>query len=109
MGSIKQYLKFVQPYKWKILWTVLIVIVKFVIPLLLPLILKYVIDNIINADQISDSAKISKLFWLMVISFVIFLLVRPPVEYFRQYLAQWVANKILYDIRDRLFDHIQKL
>src|SRR5699024_11911202 len=27
----------------------------------------------------------------------------------RQYLAQWVGSKILYDIRDRLFDHIQKL
>lgn len=109
MGSIKQYLKFVQPYKWKILWTVLIGIVKFAIPLLLPLILKYVIDNIINADQLSDAAKISQLFWLMGISFALFLILRPPVEYFRQYLAQWVANKILYDIRDRLFDHIQKL
>lgn len=109
MGPIKQYLKFVQPYKWKILWTVLIGIVKFVIPLLLPLILKYVIDNIIDADQLSNATKISQLFWLMGISFVVFLIVRPPVEYFRQYLAQWVANKILYDIRDRLFDHIQKL
>src|SRR5699024_2305592 len=45
----------------------------------------------------------------MGIAFGIFLILRPPVEYFRQYLAQWVANKILYDIRDRLFDHIQKL
>lgn len=109
MGSIKQYLQFVKPYKWKILWTVLIGIIKFAIPLLMPLILKYVIDNIINADHLSDSTKISQLFWLMGIAFVIFLILRPPVEYIRQYLAQWVANKILYDIRDRLFDHIQKL
>src|SRR5690625_2363678 len=109
MSPIKQYLKFVKPYRWKILWTVLIGIVKFAIPLLMPLILKYVIDNIINAGHLSDSAKISQLFWLMGIAFGIFLILRPPVEYFRQYLAQWVANKILYDIRDRLFDHIQKL
>src|SRR5699024_2403720 len=32
-----------------------------------------------------------------------------PIEYFRQYLAQWVGNTILYDVRDKLFDHIQKL
>src|SRR5699024_10229473 len=51
----------------------------------------------------------SQLFWLMGIAFGVFLILRPPVEYFRQYLAQWVANKILYDIRDRLFDHIQTL
>ncbi|MBP1970583.1 subfamily B ATP-binding cassette protein MsbA [Virgibacillus natechei] len=101
-------MSFVKPYKWKILWTILIGVVKFGIPLLMPLILRYVIDDIIGADA-SDAAKISQLFWLMGIAFVVFLILRPPVEYIRQYLAQWVGNKILYDIRDRLFDHIQKL
>ncbi len=109
MKTIKQYMKFVYPYKWQILWTIIIGILKFAIPLLIPLILKYVIDNIIAAENLADSAKISKLFWLMGISFVIFLILRPPIEYARQYLAQWVGSKILYDIRDKLFDHIQKL
>src|SRR5699024_7349496 len=107
MNAIKQYLKFVKPYKWKILWTVIIGIFKFAIPLLIPLILKYVIDNIINAGHLSDSSKINQLFLLMGIAFFVFLILRPPIEYFRQYLAQWVGNKILYDIRDRLFEHIQ--
>src|SRR5699024_362114 len=81
----------------------------FAIPLLMPLILKFVIDNIINAGDLSDSAKISQLFWLMGIAFGVFLILRLPVDYLGQYLAQWVANKILYDIRDGLFDHIQQL
>lgn len=102
-------MKFVAPYKWKILWTILIGIIKFGIPLLMPLILKYVIDDIIIAENMSDADKISKLLWVMGISFGVFLLLRPPIEYIRQYLAQWVGNKVLYDIRDRLFDHIQKL
>ncbi len=34
---------------------------------------------------------------------------RPPIEYYRQYFAQWVGNTILFDIRDKLFDHMQKL
>ncbi|MFD1360713.1 ABC transporter ATP-binding protein [Lentibacillus salinarum] len=109
MSSIKNYLQFVKPYKWKILLTVIIGIAKFGIPLLVPLILKYVIDNIINADDLADAAKLEQLFWLMGGAFVIFLILRPPIEYFRQYLAQWVGNTILYDIRDKLFDHIQKL
>ncbi|MBM7601938.1 subfamily B ATP-binding cassette protein MsbA [Virgibacillus halotolerans] len=109
MSSIKQYLKYVKPYKWKIVWTILIGIVKFGIPLLMPLILKYVIDNIIDAGHLSDSEKITQLFWIMGISFIVFLILRPPVEYIRQYLAQWVGNTILYDIRDKLFDHLQKL
>src|SRR5690625_7487775 len=109
MSSIRQYMHFVKPYKWKIFWTVIIGVLKFGIPLLMPLILKFVIDDIIAVEGISNDEKISQLFWLMGIAFVVFLILRPPIEYYRQYLAQWVGNKILYDIRDRLFDHIQKL
>ena len=109
MSSVKQYMKFVKPYKWKILLTILVGIIKFGIPLLMPLILQYVIDDIIGAENIADAEKINNLFWIMGISFVVFLVLRPPIEYIRQYLAQWVGNTILYDIRDKLFDHIQKL
>jgi len=109
MKPIKQYLFFVKPYTWKIILTILIGVLKFAIPLLIPLILKFVIDNIIEVDSLSNAAKLSKLFWLMGGSFVVFLIIRPPVEYIRQYLAQWVGSNILYDIRKELFDHIQRL
>lgn len=45
----------------------------------------------------------------MISMVVIFVILRPPIEYFRQYYAQWTANKILYEIRDKLYSHIQKL
>ncbi|WP_042142116.1 ABC transporter ATP-binding protein [Paucisalibacillus sp. EB02] len=109
MSSIKQYMEYVKPYKWKIFWTIMIGIVKFTIPLLIPLILKYVIDDIIRHDTWNTDDKTTHLLWIMGIAFIIFLVLRPPVEYFRQYLAQWVGNNILYDIRDKLFDHMQKL
>lgn len=108
MNSIKQYMKFVKPYIWQIVMTVFIGIFKFAIPLLIPLILKYVLDSIIDGDM-SQADKLSELFWLMGISFVVFLVLRPPIEYIRQYLAQLVSTKILYDIRDKLFEHIQRL
>ncbi|WP_026908262.1 ABC transporter ATP-binding protein [Paucisalibacillus globulus] len=109
MSSIKQYMEYVKPYKWKIIWTIMIGIVKFTIPLLIPLILKYVLDDIIEHDTWNTDEKINHLFWIMGLAFGIFLVLRPPVEYYRQYLAQWVGNKILYDLRDKLFDHMQKL
>ena len=40
---------------------------------------------------------------------MLFFIVRPPVEYYRQYYAQYVSNKILYDIRKELYGHLQKL
>lgn len=102
-------MKFVKPYKGKIILTVLIGIIKFSIPLLMPLITKYVIDDIINADQLAQSEKMDQLLWLMGGALFVFLILRPPVEYIRQYLAQWIGSHILYDIREKLFDHIQRL
>ncbi|WP_396194595.1 ABC transporter ATP-binding protein [Fictibacillus barbaricus] len=105
---MKRYLTFVKPYKWQIFWTILIGLAKFGIPLLTPLILKYVVDNIIQTKLPMD-VKMTKLLWLMGGASVVFVVLRPPIEYWRQYYAQWVGSKILYDIRDKMFDHIQKL
>nr|WP_247600602.1 ABC transporter ATP-binding protein [Priestia flexa] len=102
-------MEFVKPYKWQIVGTVLIGVIKFSIPLLIPLLLKYVLDDVIGSDTLSDSEKIKQLLMIMGGSFFVFLILRPPVEYYRQYYAQWVSSKVLYDIRNQLFDHIQKL
>lgn len=102
-------MQFVKPYKFQIATTIFIGIIKFSIPLLLPLLLKYVVDDVIGAEQLATDEKLSKLYIAMGIMLFIFIVLRPPIEYYRQYYAQWVGSKILYDIRDKLFDHIQKL
>ncbi|MCD8508575.1 MAG: ABC transporter ATP-binding protein/permease [Bacillus sp. (in: Bacteria)] len=109
MDSIKRYLAFVKPYWKQIIVTVIIGSLKFGIPLIIPLILKYVIDDIIGATELTSDEKMTTLYWLMGIVLFIFLVFRPPIEYYRQYYAQWTGNKILYDIRDKLFNHLQKL
>lgn len=108
MGSIRRYLKFVKPYKKEIAITIVIGILKFGIPLLIPLLLKYILDDIIAAD-LSSAEKITQLAWIMGLTFIVFVVLRPPIEYYRQYFAQWTGSKILYDIRKQLFSHIQKL
>ncbi|MFM1655285.1 ABC transporter ATP-binding protein [Brevibacillus sp. B_LB10_24] len=108
MKSIKRYLAFVKPYSSKILLTILIGILKFGIPLLMPLILKYVIDDLLPGNLSTDE-KLRQLFWLMAAAIFVFTVVRAPVEYWRQYYAQWVSSRILYDIRNQLFSHIQRL
>jgi ATP-binding cassette, subfamily B, putative efflux pump len=109
LGIINRYMHFVKPYKWKIIGTLIIGIVKFAIPLLIPILIKYVIDDIVGNEALSSAEKTSELMTVMGIMIVVFLIVRPPVEYYRQYFAQWTASKILYDLRDKLFSHIQKL
>lgn len=108
MDSIKRYFIFVKPYWKSILFTIIIGLIKFGIPLLLPLIIKYVIDDLLMA-KLPVEEKLDQLYMIMGATFVVFTVIRYPIEYYRQYYAQLSSNQILYDIRDRLYSHIQKL
>jgi subfamily B ATP-binding cassette protein MsbA len=101
-------LRFVRPYWLQVLLTFLIGMVKFGIPLTLPLILKFVVDDILMAD-LSIEEKIRHLAYIVAGAFAVFIILRGPVEYYRQYFAQWTTSRVLYDIRNRLYEHIQKL
>lgn len=108
MGSIKRYFAFVKPYWKSIVFTIIIGLLKFGIPLLLPLVIKYVIDDLLMANMPVEE-KLDKLYLIMGVTFVVFTVIRYPIEYYRQYYAQLSSNQILYDIRDRLYSHVQKL
>ncbi len=109
MGTIKRYMRFVKPYNLQILLTIIIGIIKFAIPLFIPYLIKIVLDDIVDADDLTNPQKIEQLFYWLGGTALVFFIVRPPVEYYRQYLAQLVSNKILYDIRQKLYGHLQKL
>ncbi|ANE48150.1 multidrug ABC transporter ATP-binding protein [Paenibacillus swuensis] len=108
MSSFKSYLTFVKPYKGMVIITVLIGMVKFGIPLTLPIMMKYVVDELLLGD-LSPAEKIRKLAIVMAGAFVLFVIIRAPIEYLRQYYAQLTTSRILYDLRSKLYDHIQKL
>lgn len=106
---IKRYLKFVKPYRYRIIATIIVGIIKFGIPMLIPLLIKYAIDGVTNNHSLTNQEKFSHLGVAIGIALFIFLIVRPPIEFIRQYLAQWTSNKILYDIRKQLYNHLQAL
>ncbi|EON74499.1 ABC transporter ATP-binding protein [Lysinibacillus sphaericus] len=109
MGSMKRYMRFVKPYTWEIVLTVLIGIVKFAIPLFIPLLIKIVLDDIIGAEDLTNTEKTKELFYWLGGTIIVFFIIRPPIEYYRQYFAQHVSNKVLYDIRKEIYAHLQRL
>lgn len=109
MDSIKRYLKFVKPYNWLIILTIAIGVIKFAIPLFIPLLIKIVIDDIIGSPDLTSEEMTRQLFYWLGGTALVFFIIRPPVEYYRQYYAQYVSNKILFDIRANLYAHLQKL
>jgi ABC-type multidrug transport system fused ATPase/permease subunit len=108
MNSFRIYFRFVKPY-WKLVLTTLAIgVIKFGIPLTLPLILKYVVDSII-LTKLSLGQKVLHLTYVISASSLLFIVVRYPAEYYRQFFAQKITSEILYDIRAQLYEHLQKL
>lgn len=107
MSNYRKYYQFVKPYRLIIIITLLIGMVKFAIPMAIPLIMKYVVE-ILESDAIRAD-KIRTLSYIIGLSLVLFIVVRSPVEYYRQYFAQAAVSRILFDIRNKLYEHIQKL
>ncbi|MEX2416696.1 MAG: ABC transporter ATP-binding protein [Paenibacillaceae bacterium] len=107
MSNYRKYYQFVKPYRMIIIVTLLIGMLKFAIPMAIPLIMKYVVE-ILESDALRAD-KLQTLSYVIGLSFILFVVVRSPVEYYRQYFAQAVVSRILFDIRNRLYEHIQKL
>lgn len=109
LGSMKRYMRFVKPYKWELFLTIAIGILKFAIPLFTPILIKIVIDTIIGSDSMSTAEQTEQLFYWLGGTIIVFFIIRPPIEYYRQYFAQNISNKVLFDIRKELYGHLQKL
>ena len=72
---IKRYLKFVKPYRYRIIATIIVGIIKFGIPMLIPLLIKYAIDGVINNHSITYLDKFSNLGVAIGIALFFFLIV----------------------------------
>ena len=109
LDSIRRYMRFVKPYYWEIILTLIIGVIKFAIPLFIPFLTKIVIDDILLNTELTDAERVKQLVYWLGGAIFLFFIIRPPVEYYRQYFAQHVSNKVLYDIRKELYVHLQKL
>ncbi|OCS86883.1 ABC transporter ATP-binding protein [Caryophanon tenue] len=108
MGSIKRYMRFVSPYWGLLTITMFIGILKFAIPLFTPLLIQIIIDDIIGGTMSVEEKTTQLAYWIGG-TIILFFIIRPPVEYYRQYFAQNISNNILFDIRQEIYGHLQKL
>jgi ATP-binding cassette subfamily B protein len=100
MKSLIRIRVFLRPYTWQILANLLILLTMTGLSLVVPRIIQGVIDDGLLKDQtafILHSA-------LLLLGLGLFSAALGLVQ---RYLAQWIASYIGYDLRNRLYDHIQ--
>lgn len=82
---------------------------RFLIPLFVPLVLKYIFDSLLQNEALSRAEMLEQLLYLAAGMLVIFLLIRTPMEYVRQFCIHKGNNNIIKQLRRDAFQKVHSL
>ncbi|MFK9090664.1 ABC transporter ATP-binding protein [Bacillus salipaludis] len=82
---------------------------RFLIPLFVPLILKYIFDHLLQNEALSRSEMLEQLFYIAVCMLGVFIFVRTPMEYVRQFCIHKANNQIIKRLRKDAFKKVHSL
>lgn len=99
-----KFLMYVKPYRWTILASTLCGLLKYNIPLIFPWIFKGIIDDLLQPS----SYDIRKLYYTMV-AMILLYIVWAIVSFFRSYFADRTGQRIIFDLRQELYAHLQRM
>jgi ATP-binding cassette, subfamily B, multidrug efflux pump len=93
---------FLKPYRSRVLFTTFLVMVGTGADLLMPALFSMVIDEVQSEQRMSAVNIIGTIF-------VITLIVRFFANWGQFYSTQWLGSRVVFDMRNRMFRHLQKL
>jgi ATP-binding cassette subfamily B protein len=99
---MKRLLKYLAPYKWRLVAAAVLLLTGSGLQLVPPYLLKVAIDDYIansNAAGLDTVALI----------FIGVLLLEFVVGYFQFYVMQWIGQRAMFDLRREVFNHVQKM
>lgn len=102
MNNYKRLVVFVKPYRWRMVFAVFCMIVAAVAYLVVPWLIKNVVDEVLQA----------KAMWmlnLIVGAILIVFLLRGFATYGQTYNMSYIGQRVIIDIREALFKHLQRM
>jgi ABC-type multidrug transport system fused ATPase/permease subunit len=91
-----------RPYKARTGFSIVSLLLATATALAPPLLAKYAVDDGIRRGNLTA-------LWWIVAAFLVAGLLNWAMSYAQTYLTGWVGERILADLRNRLFDHLQRL
>jgi ATP-binding cassette subfamily B protein len=98
----KRLAGYLKPYRWYIALAIMVLVIATLAELIGPLIVMTAIDNYIRPRNLSGLPGIVALF-------IGVLILQFSMQYIETFITQWVGQKAMYDIRIRVFSHIEHL
>ncbi|MEO2077290.1 MAG: ABC transporter ATP-binding protein [Bacillus sp. (in: firmicutes)] len=109
MKDVKLFLPYVKQVRRYYLIGFVGSLFRFLIPLFVPLILKYIFDQLLQNESLSRSEMLEQLLYIAAGMILVFLLIRTPMEYVRQFCIQKANNNIIKQLRKDAFQKVHSL
>ncbi|MBS4201070.1 ABC transporter ATP-binding protein [Bacillus sp. FJAT-49732] len=84
-------------------------IFRFLIPLFVPLILKYIFDQLLQNEALNRTEMLEQLLYISAGMIIVFLFLRTPMEYVRQFCIHKANNNIIKQLRKDAFQKVHSL
>lgn len=101
MKSLRRLPALLYPYRFHVALAVLLLILMTVARLAVPVIIQQVIDVGLVAGEIRTLLN----FGLLIVTIGA---ARAVITFWQRYLSEWISNHVSYDLRNQLYDHIQR-
>lgn len=102
MGSYKRLLTYVRPYIGRMIFGLVCMIIAAAAYLVVPWLIKNVVDKVL-------AEKNMYMLNLVVISILVVFLVRGFATYGQTYTMSYIGQRVIIDIREAMFKHLQRL
>lgn len=102
-----RFLRYARPYRIWMAGSIISGVLKFSLALMLPLSLGIVTDYVILPD-LPVEERVQRLEWIIAVLLLVYL-IRIPIGFFRMYLAELAGNRTIFDVRQQLYRHLQRL
>ncbi len=99
---ILRILSYLNPYKWQFLLVFVALIISAVLGLFPSIITGLIVDSIISGGSLRILVK------LLILAFIV-LSLSQIISVLEQYINSWISQKIIYDMRNEMYDHLQHM
>jgi ABC-type multidrug transport system fused ATPase/permease subunit len=104
-SNLRRFLSYARPHRSRLLLSTIIGVVKYNLPVAFPWILKDAVDSILGNKPSRTGLSFDQ---LMVVSAVLFIFY-AAITWLRSYIADNLAQAMVFDIRKDLFRHLNRL
>ncbi len=102
MAALKRLIHYLRPYALTLIVTSFIILLNTGIGLLPPLFQRSIVDDVIGARQLDRLLP-------LIVGLIVVYALSAVTEFGDQYLRHTVGERFLYDLRVRIYDHLQRL